>query len=227
MNMTIYALAGLAHAPRSAERRDPLLKLTGTAARRILTSLRSLPVEQRVAELNRVLASVDAGLPDRVRSVAAYLARSGMNADLAVERAVALLLADVNIDRFTAMGEQYRRGAPVQGLGQTTTTPTTPQGQDAAQVAGSVTQGIACSTELRNAIVDLVGRNQGRSAADATTIGLEVGRGIANCQSLQPTVQPLPPPPAPPAESSMMWPLIIGIGSLAVVGGVVFLMRKR
>lgn len=228
MTMTMYALAGLTHAPRSVERRDPLLALTGAAARKMLMSLRSLPVEKRVAELDRALATVDASLPTRVHQVASYLARSGMNAELAVERAIALSLADSNIDRFTVMGEQYRRGVPVQGLGQTSTTPTTPQGQDAAAVAGNVAQGIACSSALRDAIVDLVGRNQGRSAADATTIGLEVGRGVANCQSLQPpATQPLPPAPIPTTDSSMMWPLIIGIGSLAVVGGVVFLMRKR
>lgn len=227
-------------AKRSVERRDEMLARTGPAARSLMVWARRLPPSERVLALNRVLADFEPGLPMRVQRVAEFLHREGMGTEDAVERALALSLADASIEKIKRLGQAYQGGATLHaeqlgrwlgcvgcaGLGQTTTTPpATPT--DPGAVVGAMFQGIICSDGLKTAVTDAVGRNEGRSAADATTIGFSVGQGMAMCP---PGTAPAPVPDPGPVreERSLALPIAIGVGAIALVGGVAwFTMRKR
>lgn len=211
-------------ASRAAERRDLLLAHTGPAARAMLWRINRLPRAQRVPELNRVLAQFGAGLPTRMHRTVEFLHREGMSVGAAVERGLALSLADATIERAKKLGQQARDGQlfPLSGgLGAETT-----EGESAGNVAAKMFQGIACSTDVAAATTDLVGRNEGADAAGATEIGFAVARGAALCPPGS-----APPPPGPwPAEQEergSALPLILGLGAAVAIGGVAWFMMAR
>lgn len=211
-------------AKRSRERRDGYLARTGPAARAILHRMNRLPRAQRIAALNQTLNSFQPGLAARVQRVANHLQRSGMTAPAALERAIALSLADASIEKLQDIGRKYRSGSvlPVGGMGLGAL-----GADDAGEVFGKMMQGIACSGQLKESTTDVVGRNEGADAANATSIGFEVVRGMALCPV--PPVQE--PPSLPPAEtteeSSSLVPVLIGVGALAAVGGVVYFATRK
>ncbi len=214
----------------SAERRDALLARTGPAARAIMKSIKTLPRKQQVAALDRVLVKFDEGLPERVRRVSEHLHREGMAVNQAVERALALSLADASINRIKRLGRAYRQGAvvPLGYLGTTTPESTTSQEQDAGQIVAGMFQGIVCSDGLQTSITQMVGQNEGREAHDATNLGYEVAQGFAQCGAQTPT-PPLPPttPPTTSGETSLALPIAVGVGALVVVGGVVWYTGRK
>lgn len=217
-------------ADRSTERRDAMLARTGPAARAVLARLNKLPRSQRAAALDRVLMEFDPSLPGRVRRVAEHLRREGMGVDRAVERALALSLADASINRIKSLGRAYRKGQvlPMGYLGQTPPAAPTQQEQDAGQVVASMFQGIVCSDGLQRSVTDMVGRNEGREAHDATNVGYEVAQGFAQCASLTPPTPPTPPPSAPRDEGgSVVLPVVVGLGALVAVGGVVWYTKRK
>lgn len=224
------AVPAIAHP--SAERSDALLAITGPGARRIMRAIKKLPRNQQVQALDRALEQFDPQLPARVRHVAEFLHRGGMPTDRAVERALALSLADASIDRFKQVGYAYRRGEGVpqgilSGLG-TGTTATSSSGDDAGQAVANVFKGIACSNGLQSAVTDLVGRNEGADAAAATNTGYEVLQGAAQCGVAAPAPAPPPPPPPPPSQgSSLAVPIAVGAGALLIVGGFVLYSAKK
>jgi len=213
--------AAPALAKRSVEKRDAILARTGPAARQLLKASGRSP-----AKLGKLLGRIDPNLPGRVHQVARHLNRQGMAADTAVERAVALSLADSMIEQVKALGERVRRGMPpaplfstAMGLGGL--------GDEAADVVGSMAQGILCSDGLRTTLADMVGRQEGRDAADATLIGFSVAQGAAQC-GRTPTPTPTPPADDPePESSSLVIPIVVGVGVLALVGGIVWVTRKK
>jgi hypothetical protein len=216
----------------AAERQDALLARTGPAARRIMRHIKRLPRSKQVAALDRVLERFDSELPARVRRVAEHLHRGGMPTDRAVERALALSLADASIEKIKRVGYAYRRGegapyGPAMGLGTSGTGSSSER--SAEDEVAAVFQGIACSNGLQATITDLVGRNEGADAAAATNTGYEVLQGAAQCGTLTPTP---PPPPAPPtttqsSSGSLAVPLAIGAGALLLVGGAVWYTTKK
>lgn len=213
-------------ADRSVERRDAMLARTGPAARAILKQIRKLPGSQQVAALDRVLANFDPELPMRVRRVAEHLRREGMSVNASIERALALSLADATISRIQKIGRAYRNGelTPVGYLGQTP--PTSPAATTAEQNAGDVVarmfQGVVCSDGLQRSVSEMVGRNEGREAHDATNMGYEVAQGFAQCASLTPAAPAPLPPPAQPESSSLAVPIAIGLGAVVVTGGILW-----
>lgn len=216
-------------AKRSAERRDAMLARTGPAARQILANIKKLPRNQQVAALDRVLADFDPNLPTRVRRVAEHLRGEGMSINEALERAIALSLADASINRIKNLGYAYQQGRVLPmgylGLGQTSES-STDQERSSKKVVGDMFQGIVCSDGLQTSVTSLVGRNEGAQAQAATNIGYEVAQGFAQCGAQA------PPPPVPPAtqeseKPSLVGPVLFGMGALVVVGGVVWYTRKK
>lgn len=200
-------------AARDAERRDELLAHTGNAAREILRDVNQQPVSRRVDALNRALANHDPQLPAAVHRVAQRLAREGMTADLAVERALTLALADSTIERFKAIGARRMHGGePLGGLG------------GARDTLSNLTQKVACSDRVRRRTTTIVGRNEGATAATATDIGFDVVRTAADCNGDVPP----PPPPGPAAvqRRSPVGPIMVGVGLLLVGGAIWVTMRK-
>lgn len=218
-------------ADRSVERRDAMLARTGPAARAVLNRIKRLPRRKQVAALDRVLRDFDPGLPERVRRVAEHLHREGMKVNDAIERALALSLADASINRIQKLGRAYRTGQllPVGYLGQTP--PTTPSSTDAEQSAGDVVagmfQGIVCSEGLQTSVADMVGRSEGREAHDATNTGYEVAQGFAQCSALAPSTPPVPAPEPEREGTSPAVPIAIGVGALVVVGGAVWYTTRK
>jgi hypothetical protein len=212
-------------ARRRAEKRDPLLWWTGRASRAILAKIGKLPRDQRAAELRRVLAQYEPELPAQVQRIASRLHRGGMPLNGAVERAVALGLADATAERFQRFGRARMANEiyPVGGLGDVA--PETQEGREAGEIAGDMFRGIACSDGLKESVSDMVGTSRGADAAQAATIGFEVVKGTAQCSALEPI--PDAAAAADTREGSLVVPLVVGIGALAVVGGVVLYMRKR
>lgn len=210
---------------RRREKRDPLLWWTGRASRAILAKINRLPRDQRAPELRRVLAQYDPELPALVQRIAARLYSQGMPLNGAVERAVALGLADATVERFQRFGRARMANElyPIGGLGETA--PQTPEGDDASKIVGDMIRGIACSDGLKESVSDMVGTRRGADAAQASTIGFEVVKGAAQCSALE----PIPPAAAAPEtrEASYVLPLVVGIGVLAVVGGVFWYTRKK
>jgi hypothetical protein len=215
----------------SAERRDAILALTGPGARKVLRQIKRLPRRQQVAALDRVLERFDPELPSRVRRVAEHLHRGGMPTDRAVERALALSLADASISKIKAIGVAHLRGEGVHpgmlglsGLGSLGTTETERSAED---TVGDVFKGILCSNGLQASVADLVGRNEGGDAATATNTGYEVAQGMAQC-GVQAPVEP-PPPPATTTGSggSLAVPIALGAGALLVVGGAVWYTTRK
>lgn len=215
-------------ATRQAERNDLLLRWTGDAARKLMRLVRRYPAEQQAAQLDRMLAQFDGGLPSKVRQVATRLRTEGMSTNLAVERALALSLADSMITRIknVGMAAQQGRQVPLAGLGQTTPS----SSPNAGQIFGQTLQGIVCSQGLQAAITDLVGRNEGRDAANATAVGFGVGSGVAQCGSLT------TPPPAPPVETqdegqdegmSLLVPIVVGVGAIGAIGGILWWTTRK
>ena len=222
MNTHMGAVPALAR--RTTESHDALLAHTGPAARAILYRINQLPKSLRVEELNRVLGRFEPGLPARLRRTVEYLHREGMPVDAAMERALTLSLADGSIEKAKQLGRKARDGQlfPMGGLGAET-----PEGEDAGDVAARMFQGIACSPDVSAATTNIVGRNEGADAADATQIGFAVARGFALCP---PGTVPEPPvaPPPETEERSVLMPVLLGVGALAAVGGVVwFVARKK
>lgn len=159
-----------------------MLAHTGTAAREVLRAVKKYPRSQQPAALDRALANSDRKLPSEVRRLAAILRRRGAEADYAVERALALALADATVRRMKATGRLYQRGGgyPMGGLG-----------DEAADIVGGVAQGIACSTGVRDQTATMVGMEEGADAAGATRLGFELLRGVSMCPA--PTPAPVPP----------------------------------
>lgn len=211
-------------AARSRERRDGFLARTGPAARAVLHRVNQLPRGRRIAALNQALNDFRPGLAPLVRRVANHLQRSGMVAPAALERAIALSLADASIEKFQDIGRGYREGTvlPVGGMGLGAL------GADSAgEVFGKMMQGIACSPQLKESTTDVVGRNEGADAASATSIGFEVVRGMSFCPVPPPEESPAAPPSEATEESSSLVPVLIGVGALAAVGGVVYFATRK
>lgn len=210
-------------ATRQAERSDLLLRWTGDAARKLMRLVRRYPADQQATRLDQMLAQFDAGLPGKVRQVATRLRADGMGTNLAVERALALSLADSMITRIKNVGMAAQgRPVPLSGLGQTSPS-TSP---DAGQILAQTLQGVVCSQGLQTAITDLVGRNEGRDAASATAVGFGVGSGVAQCGSLTTP----PPPPADPSgdeEGSLAVPIVVGVGVIAAIGGILWWTTRK
>ena len=224
---------GPAVAQRSLEQRDPLLAFTGNAARGIMADINRLPRGKRVRALDNVLASFDPMLPGKVRQVATRLRQTGMPTNLAVERAVALSLADASVDKIRSIGEARLAGKqPVGlyglGLGQesdTTSETETEEEKSAKKKVGQMFQGVICSDGVQTAVTDMVGRNQGQDAHAATNLGYEVAQGFAQCANLNQTPTPPTPPTTPPTtqeKPSLAVPIAVGVGALVVVGGFVW-----
>lgn len=215
------------------ERRDPLLAFTGNAARGIIQDINRLPHGKRVKALDNVLSSYDRRLPAKVRQVASKLRSEGMSTNMAVERAVALSLADATIDKFRGIGEARRAGQPPiglygLGLGQdSTTTGETDAETSAKKKVGQMFQGIVCADGVQTAVTDLVGRNKGADAAGATNLGYEVAQGFAQCAAPTPTPTPPTTPTTEEEGSSLAVPIALGVGALVVVGGVVWYTRRK
>lgn len=210
-------------AQRSNEKRDALLARTGPAARAILRSINALPRDQRLPELNRVLADFDPAAPERMHRVSEHLRSGGMGINEAVERALALTLADASIEHFKTIGRRQHRGE-LYSLGALGDSTTTTEGQDAGAVVGALIQGLTCSPTMRDSISALVGQNEGREAYDATRTGFDAARAMSMCPTTPevPTV-PLPETTAP----SILVPVLVGVGALVLAGGVVWYARKR
>lgn len=218
-----YSLGSVpAIADRGAEQRDLLLSLTGPAARAILVRVNAFPREQRVAELNRVLASLDPAAPERMHRVTERLYRGGLSLDTSVERALSLTLADGAIEYFKTLGERRQSGAalPMGALG---TVPVTP-GPDAGAIVGDLLRGVACSSVLRDSISTLVGQNEGAQAHDATVTGFNTAGAMATCTPTTPEV--LPPSDGGSSGMPLLVPVLLGVGALAVAGGFLWYTRK-
>lgn len=201
------------------EKKDPLLWWTGRTSRAVLARIKKLPRGKRAAELRRVLGQYNPELPELVKQVASRLHAKGMPLNAAVERAVAIGLADATVDRFEMIGRGRREDNFYPGGGLGNVAPETSEGQDAGKIIGDMMRGIACSDGLKESVSDMVGKQRGADAAQASTMGFETVKGMAQCTSIEPI------PPAPPAEESrqgsILLPVVVGIGALAVVGGVV------
>lgn len=211
-------------ADRSQERRDPLLAHTGPAARRLMAAVRRYPSERQVQALDRALESLQPGTAKRVRRVATYLRRQGLGTQQAVERALALALADSTMEYLQRVGRAHQRGElmPVGGLGESSDEETKPE-----DIVVGMVQGVLCAQGLQQTIVDAVGRSEGQDAATATAVGYGVAQGVAQCPpGTTPTPAPPPPPPTPP-ERSLLWPIVMGVGALTLVGGIVWVTRKK
>jgi len=205
-------------AKRQMEGRDALLAKTGPAARAVLKEIRRLPSRQQIPELNRTLREFDPNLPATTQTVAAKLVREGMPINLAMERALALSLADASIEQIKQLGYRVRRGEQVPfgalgglGLGA------------ASDEIGRMAEGIACSSQLRDSVTNLVGAKEGADAHDATRVGFDFAAAVATC-----------PTPATPGSTtvveeapSYVIPALIGAGALLAVGGIVWATRKK
>lgn len=211
-------------ATASAERRDPLLAHTGPAARRLMAAVRRYPAAQQVQVLDRALAQFQPGTPQRVRRVATFLRRQGLSTTQAVERALALALADSTMEKIKGIGVAYQHGQlmPMGGLGDEAST----SGTKPEDVVAGMFQGILCSSGLQTTVVDAVGRGEGQDAATATAVGYGVAQGIAQCPTTTPPAT-TPAPVSEPERPSLVWPIAMGIGALALVGGVVWVSRKK
>lgn len=211
-----------------AERRDALLARTGPAARAVLARINRLPRRKRVAALDRVLSNFDPGLPTRVRRVAEHLHSQGIGVNQAMERALALSLADASIERIKKIGRAYRKGVvlPMGQLG-AESSEMTEEEQSAGDVVAGMFQGVICSDGLQTSISEMVGRNEGREAYDATNTGYEVAQGFAQCATLQPPATPTTPVPEPQDETSLAVPVAVGVGALALAGGVVWFATRK
>lgn len=218
-------------AARGTERRDAMLARTGPAARAVMKQIKRLPRSRQVAALDRVLADFDPELPGRVRRVAAHLRGGGMATDAAIERALALSLADASINRIQKIGRAYQGGElmPMGYLGQTppTAPSTTAPEQNAGDVVARMFQGIVCSDGLQRSVADMVGRNEGREAHDATNMGYEVAQGFAQCASLTPPAPAPVPPTTSTDEPSLAVPIAVGIGSIVLAGGVFWYVTRK
>jgi len=209
-------------AGRSAERRDLLLAHTGTAARRLLRAVKKRPRKDQVAVLNRALKAIDPSLPAEVNRVADFLNRQGMKTDRAVERALSLALADAVVERAKTAGRRYQRGAgyPMAGWGMGGL------GDEAGDIVGASVQGLFCSTGVRDAAAEMVGRQEGADAAGATTLGFELLRGMSQCPAGTTEVPP-PPPSEPVEQDSLLVPVLVGAGALALAGGAFWLFTRK
>lgn len=213
-----------AMARRDRERQDPMLAHTGHAARRLLQAIKRRPASQQRRALDRVLADYDPLLPTEVNRLAAKLRRQGASVEYAVERALALALADATVRRARGVGERFVRGegTPVGGLGGFGGL-----GDEAADVVAGMAQGIACSTGLRDQTATMVGMEEGADAANATRLGFEILRGVSQCPAGTTPVPPPPPPEPEPEGRSPVVPIVVGIGVLAAVGGVAWFMTRK
>lgn len=224
--MTYYTSMGAipAAARPDAPKRDEMLARTTVAAKRILRQLDRLPQRRRVAALDRVLRNFDATLPERFRRVGRHLKGRGLSTNRAVERALALSLADASIERIKKLGRAYQKGMVMPLAGGMGAEGDDSEGDSPEETVGKMFQGIVCSEGLQSTVTDMVGRQEGRDAAEATAIGYEVGQGFAMCPAQQPTPT-TPTAPAPSSEEdrpSMVLPIAVGVGALALVGGVVW-----
>jgi hypothetical protein len=213
--------SGLGQATTPTRRRDEMLRHTSAAASKLL---RYSP-----AQLNAALAKLDIALPANVRKVAAYIHRTrGWPMDRATHEALTLALADALIARFQTLGQRMMEGDSVSlsgrlvGLGGLGSDP--PE-----RVIENLARGIACSRGLQTTTTDLTGREQGRTAADATNVGFEVARAFATCPEEGPST-PLPPAQAEVRgddSMSIIVPVAIGVGVLAVLGGAIWYTTRR
>lgn len=211
-------------ATRSREQSDPLLAHTGPAARRLMAVVRRYPADRQVQVLDRALDGFQPGTAARVRRVASHLRRQGMSTNQAVERALALSLADSMMEYLQRVGRAHQRGEllPVGGLGETGDDEMKPE-----DVVVGMVQGVLCSQGLQQTITDAVGRSEGQDAATATAVGYGVAQGIAQCP---PGTTPAPAPPPPPPETrgpSLVLPIAVGVGALALVGGIVWMAQRK
>ena len=206
---------------------DPVLARTAPAARALLRSVKRFPRSRQMPALHRAIARLDPDLPARLQRTARHLKRQGMPTSAAVERALTLSLADGTINQLQQIGREYRQGrlrpASIAGLGSTSTSSSPPP----EEVVGRMFQGILCSEGLQQQLADLAGRNEGREAATATSTGFDVAQGFAQCQSLTPGATAPAPAPAP-AERDRQWvfPTLVAVGSVAVLGATIYFVRK-
>lgn len=210
---------------------DPLMARTRLAARTVLKKVEREAPGDKLAELNRGLAAFDPSLPGKLQRVFAHLVERGRDPNAALEEALARTLADSIIERYKLVGQAALRGqrlsvdtvtsiSGLAGLGSV--------GSDIAKFFGSVARSTACSDGVRSLTTDLVGRSEGRGAATATDVGFEVTRGVTRCR--QPGAGPAAPGAPFPTEEPRRFPwtpVLIGVGALAVVGGVVFVAARK
>lgn len=209
----------------SSHANDPLVARTSAAAREILARVRRLPVAHRAAEIDRAMASFEGGLDRKVRILAQRLAKRGMSAEAAIERAMSLGLADATVSRVHRIGKAYQRGEVLplphvlEGLGQL--------GQDAGAVAEQMFRGVLCAPELSSTLTSVAGKQGGQEASLATGIGFGVARGVASCPSA-PAPVPVEPMPTDTDEGRNLYlPIALGIGVLAAVGGIVWFTQQN
>lgn len=200
---------------------DKLLQRTSAAARQVMRQVRKLPRSQQVSALDSALRQFDSALPGKVRQVASRLRAQGASIEQAVERALALSLADASVTKIKNIGRSYQDGRliPLGALGQADDEKSGP-----GHTIGKMFQGIVCSNDLQSSVTGLVGRKEGAQAQQATDVGYEVAQGFSQCQPAAPT----PAPPAAPVESSGSWtvPVMLGVGAILVVGGAVWYTRR-
>jgi hypothetical protein len=198
-----------------------MLRHTSAAASKLL---RYSPAQRDTA-----LAKLDIALPANVRKAAAYIHRTrGWPMDRAMHEALTLALADAMIVRFQKLGQRMMEGDAMSlsgrllGLGGLGSDP--PE-----RVVENLARGIACSRGLQTTTTDLTGREQGRTAADATNVGFEIARAFATCPEETGPSTPLPPAQAEVHDDSMsiIVPVAIGVGVLAILGGAIWFTTHR
>jgi hypothetical protein len=219
---TLYSGLGAAPMPirdrarRDMEHRDALLAKTGPTARALMERTKHLPPAERVRAIDGALASLDPTGPSRVRQVASYLRRHhGLSANEAVERALALALADGAIDRLQRAGG--RGPGSLAGLGTDASAET-----DAGALVAGMFHNIACSDPVRTQVTDIVTRHEGANAAAATTLGFETVRAAAPCNPAAPAPAAPSSSPSSSGDSDVVAPIVIGAVGLVVVGGIVW-----
>lgn len=203
----------------TANRRDEMLRRTSAAASKLL---RGSP-----AQLDAALSKLDPALPGNFRKITAYIQRTrGWPVAKAAHEALTLALADAMIAHFQRLGQKAMTESDptalsgkligVMGLGSLGSDP--PE-----RVIENLARGIACSRGLQTTTSTLTGREQGRTAADATSVGFEVARAFATCPEESPST-PLPPAQAEVHDDSMsiIVPVAIGVGVLAILGGAIW-----
>jgi hypothetical protein len=205
-----------------------------------MAKVQRLPAEQRLDALQSTLYDIDSDLPARVqRAFRAIVQRKRgfVSSDNALLEALTIALADTGITQAQIVGlvamKRGRRaatefaqrlvsGGAMSGLGASA-------GKTALRITGAIAQGVACSQGAATLATDIVGRSQGRTAADATAIGTEVLRGVARCPGSRAPLpqESAPPPPEVPRRGFPWLPVVIGVGALGAVGVAMWAMKRK
>ena len=201
---------------------DPIIAFSRQATQRLLARMRAVPLTQRAAFILRELTGLDPALPAKVNQTIVLLIGKGYTAENAMFRAIEIEAANALLNRVVDVGKETLSGMGSLGnLGDAA--------KDIGKFALDLLGGAACSTALRDTIVDKIGSGSGREAAGYATAGSDALRSAANCdRTATPAASPPPPPPAPaPSPKMPIWPFVAGGVALLGVGVVVMVTRKR